>query len=382
MCTIKNQTNLYFCQLLNRYKGFYFLLSGINNFQGTFKYIIKQRILKNIVSKIIRFTLFLAVGGFIFWLIYRDQDVDRIINVLTNEVNYFWIVFSLFIGLLSHISRTLRWGLMIEPVSHKPRFTNTFLAVMIGYLMNLAFPRMGEVSRCGVMSRYEKISFSKLLGTVVAERAVDMLSLLVLLAVVVVSQFGQMLRFLDKNPEIESKLLAVVTSPVLIIVVVVLAIAAIVFRSTLRHTLFYKKLQGILVNLKEGFLSIRQIRKKGWFLFHSVAIWVLYYLMLYAVFFAFDFTSALSPIAALTTFVLASFGMVAPVQGGIGAWHFMAIEGLALYGVLYENAVIFAFVAHASMTLMMIVLGLISLLVLPFVNRRNFSTAETVAVKE
>ena len=104
--------------------------------------------------------------------------------------------------------------------------------------------------------------------------------------------------------------------------------------------------------------------------------------MLYAVFFAFEFTSDLNPIAALTTFVLASFGMVAPVQGGIGAWHFMAIEGLSLYGVIYENAVIFAFVAHASMTLMMNVLGLISLLVLPFVNQRNISPANTVAMKE
>lgn len=338
--------------------------------------------MKNIVVKIVRFSIFLAIGGFIFWLIYKDQDVDRIIEVLKNEVNYFWIVFSLFIGLLSHISRTIRWGLMIEPVSHKPRFTNTFLAVMTGYLMNLAFPRMGEVSRCGVMARYEKVSFSKLLGTVVAERAIDMVSLLVLLAIVIVSQFGQMLSFLNKNPEIESKLLAVITSPILIIGIVGVIVAAFVFRSTLKHTLFYNKLNAILMNLKEGFLSIRLIRQKGWFLFHSVAIWILYYLMLYAVFFAFEFTSGLNPIAALTTFVLASFGMVAPVQGGIGAWHFMAIEGLSLYGVVYENAVIFAFVAHASMTLMMIVLGLLSLLVLPFVNQRNISTEEQVVVKE
>ncbi len=338
--------------------------------------------MKDIIIKSIKFTLFLAIGAFIFWLIYKDQDIERIKTVLKNEVNYFWIVISLIIGLFSHISRTIRWGLMIEPISHKPRFIYTFLAVMVGYLMNLAFPRMGEVTRCGVMARYEKVSFSKLLGTVVAERAVDMISLMVLLLIVVISQFGEMLKFLDKNPEIESKLSSLISSPLLIIILLGIVLAVFIFRKSLKNTLFYKKLNAFLMNLKEGFISIRLIRKKGWFLFHSAAIWILYYLMLYSVFFAFEFTSNLNPIAALTTFVLASFGMVAPVQGGIGAWHFMAIEGLSLYGIAYENAIIFAFVAHASMTLMIIVLGIISLLVLPFIKQRNTVSTNPAIVNE
>ncbi len=338
--------------------------------------------MKGILFKTLKFSLFLAIGGFIFWFIYKDQDIDRIKTVLRNEVNYFWIVISLLIGLLSHISRTIRWGLMIEPVSHKPRFVNTFLSVMVGYLMNMAFPRMGEITRCGVLARYEKVNFSKLLGTVVAERAVDMVSLLALLGIVIISQFGQMLLFLEQNPGIESKLISVITSPVLIIVIVVLIIAVFIFRKALKNTLFYKKVHGIVKDLKEGFISIGSIKGKGWFVFHSVAIWFLYYLMLYSVFFAFEFTSDLSPIAALTTFVLASFGMVAPVQGGIGAWHFMAIEGLSLYGIVYENAVIFAFVAHASMTVMIILLGILSLLALPFINRRNDIPSDPVTVNE
>ena len=341
----------------------------------------KQLILKKIVLKIINFLAFFAIGAFIFWLVYKDQDIDRIKSVLKNDVNYFWIVISLFIGLLSHFSRTVRWGLMIEPISHKPRFINTFLAVMVGYLMNMVFPRMGELSRCGVLSRYEKVSFTKLLGTVVAERAVDMVSLLVLLVIVIFSQFGQMLRFLGENPEIEAKVLALITSPLLIIGLMALLILAYIFRKTLQHTLFYKKVFTILMNLKEGFISIRSVNKKGWFIFHSVAIWILYYLMLYSVFFAFDFTSRLGPIAGLTTFVLASFGMVAPVQGGIGAWHFMAMEALALYGVSKDNGVIFAFVAHGSMTAMIIIIGIISVLVLPFINRRK-DTPEVVCAEK
>ena len=327
--------------------------------------------MKKTVIKILKFLIFFTLGIFIFWLIYKDQDIERIKSVLKNEVNYFWIVVSLFIGLISHISRTLRWGLMIEPIGHKPRFANTFMAVMIGYLMNMAFPRMGEISRCGVLARYEKISFTKLFGTVVAERLIDVVSLLLLLLIVILSQFGQMIDFLQRNPEIQSKLTSLFSSPILIIAVVGFIVLAYSFRNAFKQTTVFKKVVGILYNFKEGFISIRSIKRKGWFWFHSAFIWFCYYLMLYSIFFAFDFTSGLNPIAGLTTFVFASFGMVAPVQGGIGAWHFMAIEGLTLYGVAYENSVIFAFVAHTSMTVMIIAVGLISMLILPFINRRD-----------
>ncbi|MCE4565423.1 flippase-like domain-containing protein [Maribellus sp. CM-23] len=327
--------------------------------------------MKKTIVKILQFLAFFAAGAFIFWLIYKDQDIEHIKSVLKNDVKYGWVWLSLFMGLLSHISRTLRWGLMIEPVGHKPRFINTFLAVMVGYLMNMAFPRMGEVSRCGVLARYEKISFTKLIGTVVAERLVDMISLLILLGVVIFSQFGKMLHFIEANPEIKDKLMAVITSPVLLIALVVAVILFIVFRKAFKHTAIFRKMMEVIQNFKEGFISIRNIKQKGWFFFHSAFIWFMYYLMLYVIFFAFDFTSNLTPIAGLTTFVLASFGMVAPVQGGIGAWHFMAKEALSLYGVANENGIIFAFVAHTSMTVMIIFIGIISLLVLPFINRRK-----------
>lgn len=327
--------------------------------------------MKNTIIKILKFLVFFTLGIFIFWLIYKDQDIERIKSVLKNEVNYFWVFISLVIGLISHISRTLRWGLMIEPISHKPRFINTFLSVMVGYLMNMALPRMGEISRCGVLSRYEKISFSKLFGTVVAERLIDVLSLLVLLMIVIVMQFGQMLRFIEKNPEISEKITSVTQSPWLIAGFILFIVLAYLFRNTFKESAIFKRLMALLMNFKEGFVSIKNIKQKGWFWFHSVFIWLCYYLMLYVIFFAFDFTRGLNPIAGLTTFVLASFGMVAPVQGGIGAYHFMATEGLALYGVPGANGVIFAFVAHTSSTVMIILIGLISLLALPFINRRT-----------
>ncbi|NQU85391.1 MAG: flippase-like domain-containing protein, partial [Mariniphaga sp.] len=310
--------------------------------------------MKKKLFKVLKYLAFFAVGASIFWLIYKDQDITRIKETLANDVNYTWIWVSLFLGLLSHISRSLRWNLMIEPLSHKPRLLNTFLSVMVGYLMNMVLPRMGEISRCGVLSRYEKISFTKLVGTVVTERIVDFIMLLFFTVVVMLTQFGQLLRFLHKNPEIEKNANSIITSPFLIGGIVIVIIVIIVYRKTLKNTILYKKIDETLALFKEGFSSIRNMKKKWAFIGHSFFIWLMYYLMLYVVFFSFDFTKDLSPFAGLTTFVLASYGMVAPVQGGIGAWHFMAIEALSIYGVANQDGVIFAFLMHSTTTAMLI----------------------------
>jgi len=327
--------------------------------------------LKQNLLKTLKFVSFFLLGIFIFWMVYKDQDFKRIKSILTNDVNYFWIVVSLFLGLLSHISRTIRWNLLIEPLGRKPRILNTFLAVMVGYLMNLALPRMGEISRCGVIARYEKISFTKLVGTVVLERLIDVLMLLVFLAIVVLTQFGQVLEFLKNNPEVNEKLQKVIYSPILIGGLLFFLVVLWISRHKIRESSLMKKAMGFVGQFVEGFRSIGKMNKKGIFIFHSVFIWVLYYLMTYLIFFSFGFTSHLGPLAGLTVFVLGSFGMVAPVQGGIGAWHFMVIEGLALYGVDKADGKVFALLAHGTSTIMLIVLGLIGLIILPFVNERE-----------
>lgn len=334
--------------------------------------------MKQNILKTLKFISFFILGIFIFWMVYKDQDVSRMKEILTNEVNYFWIVVSLIIGLFSHVSRTIRWNLMIEPLGHKPRLLNTFLAVMVGYLMNLALPRMGEISRCGVLARYEKIPFTKLVGTVVLERLIDVLMLLLLLLLVVFTQFGQLMEFLKNNPEVQEKLMQVLTSPVLIGGFVFLIVLIWFSRHKIKASSLMKKVLGFVNQFIEGFRSIQNLERKGAFIFHSVFIWLLYYLMFYCVFFSFGFTSHLMPLAGLTVFVLGSFGMVAPVQGGIGAWHFMVIEGLALYGIDKADGKVFALLAHGSTTIMLVVLGLISLLVLPFVNERKTEKVELV----
>ncbi len=292
-------------------------------------------------------------------------------SVLQNDVNYLWIWISLIIGIFSHISRAIRWNYLIEPLGSSPRLLNTFLAVMTGYLMNLVIPRMGEISRCGVLSKYEKISFARLIGTVVTERVIDVIVLLIMTAITILAQFGYILRFLRDNPTTGEKVISILRSPYLIASVLVGAVLLITMRKKIMRTRLYKRLGNTVEHLKEGIISVKYVRKKGALIFHSVFIWIMYYLMLYTAFFAFDFTKTLSSLAGLTTFVMGSLGMVAPVQGGLGTWHFMTKEGLALYGVSNENGIIFAFVAHTTMNLMIIVVGLLSLMALPIINRNK-----------
>lgn len=324
--------------------------------------------MKQKIKKAFKYLIFFIIGILIFWVLYKDQDIDRMKSILKNDVNYFWIWISVFLGIISHISRAMRWRYLIQPLGYTPRLSNTFFAVMIGYLMNLVVPRMGELSKCGVMARYEKISLARLIGTMITERIFDLLVLGFATFLMVITQMGQVTRLLHDNPEIEQKILSLVRSPLLSGSILILLVFVIFTWKKLKRSRLFRKMGSIASHFKEGIMSVRYIRNKGAFLFHSLFIWFMYYLMLYAAFFAFEFTADLSPLAGLTTFVMASFGMVAPVQGGIGAWHFMTRESLALYGVPYENGIIFAFLAHGIMTLMIIVLGLLSVIALPFFN--------------
>ncbi len=315
--------------------------------------------------------MFFGAGVTIFWLIYKDLDIGMLRSVLKNDLNYTWVWISLVIGILSHISRSIRWIYLIEPMGIKPGLKNTFMSVMFGYLMNLVLPRMGEISRCGAMAKYEKVPFMKLVGTVVTERIIDVIVLLLFTLIALLSQFGLIVQLFRNNPAMKENALRMVTSPWLIISFLLIILLLILFRKRIARTQLFRKMEQTLGHLREGLMSVKYVRKKGAFIFHSVLIWFLYFLMLYCSFFAFDFTSGLSPFAALTTFVMGSFGMIAPVQGGLGTWHFMTKESLALYGISNENGIIFAFVAHFVNTLLVIVLGLISMLLLPLLNREK-----------
>lgn len=251
---------------------------------------------------------------------------------------------------------------------------NSFMGVMIGYFANMAIPRMGEFTRCGVVSKYENVPFSKLLGTVVTERVFDMIMLLLLTLIVVVSQFKQVGIFLDSNEEIKQKLYTMVHSSWTYVALGVLIVGIMGFFWFVRKSVFFTRLHRFLSGMKEGLLTVKNVERKWLFIGHTVFIWLMYFLMLYVCFFCFQFTSHLGPMVGLTVFVLSSYGMVAPVQGGVGAWHFMVVAALMIYLPHTEEIAslskTFALLTHGTMTLLYIVVGVLCLLFLPIYNRK------------
>jgi len=330
--------------------------------------------LKKKILNILKIVAFASIGIFLFWLVYKDQDMDTIIAAL-KKADFKWIAISLIFGVFAHIFRALRWGLLIEPLGYKPKKSNLLLAILIMYLTNFAIPRSGEFIRCGVINRYEKVPFSKLFGTVFVERAFDFLGLLFLLLVLFVAQFSVVSEFFVNNFSQTDATGKMQKLTIIMIIASIIGIASLVliyiFRKKLKTTKLYIKLEEIIKNFFLGIKSIWDMEKKWAFIFQTIIIWIMYFLMTYFCFFSFDFTENLSPFAALAVVVLAAFGMVIPSPGGMGAWHFLAIQTLVIYGVTPNpdgNA--FAIASHESQTIFLVIVGVIAFILLPILNSK------------
>ena len=330
----------------------------------------KNTALKKTLINIIKFLVYLSIGGIIMWFVYRNYDMKEIGATLSKGVSYWWLFLSMVVGLASHFSRTIRWQMLIEPIEKKTKVTNTFFAVMIGYFANLLIPRMGEISRCGVLSRYEKISVSRLIGTVVVERLMDVVMLLLCLLLILFLQFNIVTDFLFKNTDL-TKFSNLFVSPWTYVFVVGGVVVLFFLKKSFAKTAAYGKIKGLWAKFAEGFMAIRNIKNKWAFVLHTLFIWAMYFLMIYVCFFAFEFTSHLSPMAGLAAFVLGSLGMVAPVQGGMGPWHFMVIATLQMYGVEKNEGAAFALIVWSSINAMIVVMGIFSMIILPAINRKR-----------
>lgn len=335
--------------------------------------VINSKGMRPVYKNTIKFFLFFGVTALLFWLVYRDQNWEDLLKVLKEDVNYTWIGVACVMGIASHVSRALRWQLLTESMGYKISFWNSFMGVMIGYFANIAIPRMGEFTRCGVVSKYEKVPFSKLLGTVVTERVIDMIILLSLTLVVVITQFKQVGIFLQENQEVKDKLVGLFHSAWLLALLGGMVVVFWVLWKFWLKDKLQGRMRSFFYGLKEGLLTVKDVRHKYLFVGYSLFIWLMYFLMFYVCFFCFEFTSQLGILVGLTIFVLSSYGMVAPVQGGIGAWHFMVIAALMVYLPHTPNiesmAKTFALLTHGTMTLLYIVVGVICVIMLPLYNR-------------
>ncbi len=333
-----------------------------------------------------RLILFLALGVFIFYYVYKEQAVqymnfcveqgnapsdcslvDKIVNDLRNA-RPFWLILTLILYFISNISRAIRWKLLVEPENGPIRTRNTFLATMIGYFANLAIPRFGEFVRAGVLSKYEKIDSARVMGTVVTDRLLDVLCLLLMFGLGMILASGQILDYVQTNAQLPNISFFMITG----LAIGALLLLGLVIYLGIRFR-EHRIIQGIQEKIKSfiaGVMSIRRVKNYRLLIFHSLNIWLMYYLMTYLPFLSFEATDQLTPVAGLLVFIFGGLGMVLPAPGGIGTYHAMVIAGLSIYGVSGPDAFSFAMIIFLIINICVnLLMGVASLIAVPLVNK-------------
>lgn len=327
--------------------------------------------MKPIIS-FLKVALPLAFGVFLIWYVFKDLTLKEKEELSTSfsQANYFWILFSMLLGLLSHASRAIRWKYSIEPLGKVPGFWNSFFTVMIGYVANLALPRLGEVTRPGLLGKYEGLPFNKLFGTIVAERVADLIILGLIMASIAFIEFDllkdQLVGFMEAG---SGKL----SSQNLIIMGVVGLSGIVVFFYFIfgkSSNPVFVKIRDLIRGVLEGVQSILKMEKKAYFLLHTAFIWIMYVGMFYVCFFSLEETSDVSFAGVLASFVMGSLGIVF-VQGGLGVFPILIMETLILYGISKTSALALGWILWTSQTVMIIVFGILSILLLRFINRNK-----------
>ena len=269
------------------------------------------------------------------------------------------------------VSRAMRWVQLIEPLGYKPRLITTYHAVMFAYLANMAIPRLGEISRCGALNKSDGVPFEKLIGTVIVERLMDVIMLAVCIFLTALLEFDRLGGFLNEhlfNPLFEKIGNSTVALSIFAVIVIAFVVVMIRIFKMENPPAFVAKIRKLMGGIAEGLRSITLIKNKGLF------IWTMYFGMSYVCFFALPETAGLGASAALFIMVLGGIGMTAPVQGGIGAYHLLVSKGLLLYGLTETDGIVYATMSHTVSTLLLIILGAISMISL-FFYVKNKNTA-------
>ena len=309
-------------------------------------------------KKIVKIIIPLLFGGGLVWYLFTIIPPKTLLEYFKNA-NYWWISLGLFFGILSHLSRAYRWKFMLEPMGYTPRFINSTLAVLIGYFVNLAIPRAGEVSRASVMANYENIPFEKGFGTIVAERIADLVMMFLIIGITLLIQFDFILQLVKEKLD-----------PVKIIIGLVACIIGGFF--------FYKyvrkstkgvglKIKKFIKSLVEGVTSIFRMKNKWPFIFHTVFIWAMYVLMFWATIPAIDGLQV--PFGGILVGFIAGGFSIAATNGGIGLYPLAVAGAFTLFGVPEEPSTAFGSVMWAAQTAMVILFGGLSFLLLPICNK-------------
>ncbi len=358
--------------------------------------------MKKTIVNILKFFLFLGIGLGILFLVYRSQNAAyqeecalkgipaedcsllRKVIVDFQEANYFWVLMVLVAFMFSNVSRAIRWNMLLRPMGYTPRFINALLTTVLGYFANLGLPRLGEVVRGASLSQHEKIPLEKVMGTIVVDRIIDVFSILLVTGLALLLEFDTILQFIDEKADFGK--LANLGNLMAVAAVIGLAGMGLIyiFRKPLSKTVLYQKIRNLALGFWEGLQTVRQLDRPWLFLFHSINIWFMYYMMTYLCFFAFGPTAGLPAVAALTVFVFGGWGVVIPSPGGMGTYHFLAQTALMMYGISGEDGFSWANIAFFSIQLgCNVLVGILALIFLPVINRNyqpQSSKEEPVAI--
>ncbi|GAA4452036.1 lysylphosphatidylglycerol synthase transmembrane domain-containing protein [Nibrella saemangeumensis] len=318
------------------------------------------------VKDLIKLLVSLGLAAGLLWLFFQysgiriDEIVDRF-----RQADYRFVLISAALAFVAHWSRSMRWRMLMEPVGYKPTAQNAVLAVMTGYFANTLVPRLGEVTRCGTLNRLEGVPVNVSFGTVVAERIIDVLMLLVLIGLTFLLEFNRLSTFFislftDKlggtGQNSNTTMLLLLAGGLLGLVIVAWVLFS-RYKDVLRQKPFYQKVEKFLIGLLEGLTSVRRLKNPGGFLFHTVLIWTLYYLMSYVLFFAVPETSGLGILAGLTILVVGAIGMTTPTPGGTGSFQILVGSVLVLYGLESKDGGLLATFIWAVQTMTVLLYG-------------------------
>jgi hypothetical protein len=318
------------------------------------------------LKKAINIAIPFVLGGGILWWMYRDTDFHAMEEMLMHEMDWGWMLFSLVFGVTAQLFRGIRWKQTLEPLDEHPRIMDCIHAVFISYASSLIIPRSGELSRCGVLARYDGTSFMKSLGTVVTERVIDSLLILFITLVVILSQVTIFSSFFDQTGTNLGDILRGFTTTGYIVTAICLVITLGFLWILMKRFTFMEKLKDMVNKLKEGILSLRGVQNKGLFGFYTLAIWGSYFLHYWITFQCFDFTANLSFTVAIVSFIVGSISVIVPTPNGAGPWHFAVKTILVLYGLADTDAVTFVLIVHTIQTALVPLLGVFSLVALSF----------------
>lgn len=323
--------------------------------------------IKKAVGYVVKIGLPIVIGVGLFYWLYDNVDMNEMRKILRYNVTYGWIGLMLVVSIFSHVFRACRWRLQLRALDIDAPLGALIISIFGTYAVNLVFPRLGEVWRCGYIARRQKAPFTKVVGSMVADRLSDTVTVLVLTIIALLLAGPAFDQFFTTFPQVKESLWHIATSPYPWIAIAVVLIALVWLFRTDSDSKLICKLKDMLAGMWQGFYSIIRMKEKWMFLLYTALIWGCYFMQLYIAFFAFDFTSGLGIVCALVCFVLSSISMGIPTNGGLGAWHIAVIFGLSLYGVGTfsvnnpdAQASSFAMLVWGAQTVLLILLGIYS----------------------